>query len=71
VITSNNLAGIWPLRDRRRVAFPELNHAGLIDASEALKDHSVTDKGFTGQRFPDCSGPFPATPEISLHLPLL
>jgi hypothetical protein len=45
VIASNNLAGIWPLRDRRRIAFSEQYHTGLIDASEALKDHSVTDKG--------------------------
>ena len=35
------------VRDGRRVAFSELNHTGLIDASEALKDHSVTDKGLT------------------------
>jgi hypothetical protein len=71
VIASNNLAGIRSLSDRRRVAFSKQYHTGLIYAFEALKDHSVTDKGFTGQRFPDCSGLFPATPEISLHLPLL
>ena len=47
MIASNNLAGVWPLRDGRRVAFSELNHAGFIDASEALKDHSITDKGCT------------------------
>ena len=47
MVTSNNLAGVWPLRDSRRVAFPELNHADFIDASEALKDHSVPDKGCT------------------------
>ena len=47
MVASNNLAGVWPLRDSRRVAFPELNHADFIDASEALKDHSVPDKGCT------------------------
>ncbi len=35
------------VRDDRRVAFSKLNHGGLIDASEALKDHSVPDKGCT------------------------
>ena len=45
MIASNNLAGIRSLSDRRRVAFSELNHADFIDASEALKDHSITDKG--------------------------
>ena len=35
------------LRDGRCVAFSKLNHTGLIDAAEALKDHSGTDKGFT------------------------
>ena len=32
------------LRDGRCVAFSKLNHTGLIDAAEALKDHSVTDR---------------------------
>jgi hypothetical protein len=47
VIASNNLAGIWPLRDRRCVAFSKLNHTCLIYASKALKDQPITDKGLT------------------------
>ena len=47
MITSNNLIGIWSLRDGRRVSFSPLNHAELIYVSEALEDHSVTDKGRT------------------------
>ena len=30
MITSNNLAGVWTLRDGWRVAFSELNHAANI-----------------------------------------
>ena len=45
MITGNNLAGVWAFGDGWRIAFPELYHAGLIEASKALKDHSVTDKG--------------------------
>ena len=47
MITGDDLAGVWSFRDRRRIAFSELNHADFIDASEALKDHSITGKGFT------------------------
>ena len=30
MITSNNLAGVWTLRDGWRVAFSDLNHAANI-----------------------------------------
>ena len=47
VIASHDFTSIRPHRDRRRVAFTALNHAGLIDAAKALKDQPIPDKGFT------------------------
>ena len=47
MVASNNLAGVWPLRDGWRVAFTQFSEAGLIEAAKAFKDHSVSDKGIT------------------------
>ena len=45
MITGNDLACVWPLRDGRRVAFTQFSEAGFIEAAKAFKDQPIPDKG--------------------------